>query len=153
MLFEFEKRTQKVQEELSSVKLIIELLQKEDSAKEHKGYGTTEPRNSIQRNDLKAGKTTENEWIEVNPSQYKRTKQVKIDPSKWQLNIVNRYEVLDNLQEPIGTIKGLNLRKIRGVTKVRKRNLIKRDHKVLLIGDNHAGYCAEKNIKLSWKYL
>ena len=45
-----------VQEELRSVKLIIELLQKEDSAKEHKGYGTIEPRNLIHCNDLKAGK-------------------------------------------------------------------------------------------------
>jgi len=133
-----------VQEELSSVKLIIELLQKEDSAKEHKGYGTIEPQNLIQCNDLKAGKTTENEWIEVNTSRYRRTKQVKIDPGKQQLNIENRYEVLDNLHEPTRTIKGLDLRKIRGVTKVRKRNLIKRDHKVLLIGDSHARDCAEK---------
>ena len=119
-------------------------MQKEDNAKEHKGYGTIEPRNLIQCNDLKAGKTTENEWIEVSPSQYRRTKQVNIDLSKCQLNIENQYEVLDNLQEPAGTIKRLDLRKIRGVTKVRKRNLIKGDHKVLLIGDSHARDCAEK---------
>jgi len=52
--------------------------------------------------------------------------------------------VLYNLQEPTGIIKGLDLRKILGVTKVRKRNLIKRDHKVLLIVDSHARDCAEK---------
>ena len=97
------RELKEVQEELTSVKLIIELLQKEDSAKEHKDYGTIEPRNLIQCNDLKAGKTTENEWIEVNPSRYRRTKQVKIYPSKRQLNIENRYEGLDNLQEPTGT--------------------------------------------------
>ena len=99
------RELKEVQEELSSVKLIIDLLQKEDNAKEHKGYGTIEPWNLIQYNDLKAGKTTENEWIEVNPSQYRRTKQVKIDLSKRQLNIENQYEVLDNLQEPAGTIR------------------------------------------------
>ena len=112
------RELKEVQEELSSVKLIIDLLQKEDNAKEYKGYGTIEPQNLIQFNDLKAGKTTENEWIEVNPSQYRRTKQVKIDLSKRQLNIENQYEVLDNLQEPARTIKGLDLRKIRRVTKV-----------------------------------
>jgi len=39
------RKVKEVQEELGSVKLIIELLQKEDSAKEHKGNGTIEPRN------------------------------------------------------------------------------------------------------------
>jgi F0F1-type ATP synthase membrane subunit a len=81
------------------------------------------------------GKTIENEWIEVNPSRYRRTKQVKINPSKWQVNIENRYEVLDNLLEKAVTIKGVEPRKIRGITKLRSRNLIKRDHKVLLIGE------------------
>ena len=87
-----------IKEELSSVKLIIELLQKEDGAKENKVYGTTEPRNLIQCNELNAGKTTENEWTEVVPRRYSRTKQVIIDTGKRQVNIENRYEVLENLQ-------------------------------------------------------
>jgi hypothetical protein len=62
------RELKEIQEELSSAKIIIELLQKEDGAKEHKGYGTIEPRNFIQCNELNAGKTTQNEWIEVIPS-------------------------------------------------------------------------------------
>ena len=51
------RELKEIQEELSSAKLIIELLQKEDGAKEHKGYGTIEPQNLIQCNELNAGKT------------------------------------------------------------------------------------------------
>jgi hypothetical protein len=98
--------------ELSSAKLIIELLQKEGGAKEHEGYGTIEPRNLIQCNELNAGKTTENEWIEVIPSRYRRTKQVKIDPGKRQVYIENHYEALENLQDPTEIADGLKLRKI-----------------------------------------
>ena len=87
--------------------------------------------------------TTENEWIEVIPSRYRRTKQVKIDTGKRQVNIENRHEVLENLREPIETVNGLDLRKIRGVTNVRRRNLTKKDHKVILIGGSHARDCAE----------
>jgi hypothetical protein len=50
------RELKEVQEELSSVKLNLEVLQKEDTEKEHKGYGTIEPRNLIQCNDLKVGK-------------------------------------------------------------------------------------------------
>ena len=50
----------------------------------------------------------------------------------------------DDLQEKTVIIKGVEPRKIRGITKLRKRNLIKRDHKVLLIGNNHARDCAGK---------
>jgi len=59
VLLEFKKKTQ-IQEELSSAKLIIELLQKEGSEKEHEGYGTIETRNLIQCNELNAGRITEN---------------------------------------------------------------------------------------------
>jgi len=52
-----------IQEEFSSAKLIVELLQKEGGAKEHEGYGTLELRNLIQCNELNAGRITENEWI------------------------------------------------------------------------------------------
>jgi len=50
------RELEELQEELSSVKLILEVLQKKDSAKEHKDYGTIQPRNLIQHNDLKVGK-------------------------------------------------------------------------------------------------
>ena len=137
------RELKEIQEELSSAKLIIELLQKEDGAKEHKGYGTIEPQNLIQCNELNAGKTTENEWIEVVPSRYRRTKQVIIDPGKRQVDIENRYKVLENLQKPMETVDGLDLRKIQGVKNVCRRNLTKKDHKVILIGGSHARDCAE----------
>jgi hypothetical protein len=50
------RELKELQEELSSVKLIIELLQEENGEVEHKGYGTIEPWNLIQCNNLKAGK-------------------------------------------------------------------------------------------------
>ena len=59
----------------------------------------------------------------------------------------NRYEVLENLQEPTETIGGLDLRKIRGVTNVSRRNLTKKDHKVILKGDSHARDCAGKKVQ------
>jgi hypothetical protein len=46
-----------IQEELSSPKLIITVLQTEVSKNEHVGYGTIEPQNSIQSNEPNAGKT------------------------------------------------------------------------------------------------
>jgi len=52
--------------------------------------------------------------------------------------------VLENLQEPTEIVNGLELRKIRGVTNIHRRNLTKEDHKVILIGDSHATDCAEK---------
>ena len=52
--------------------------------------------------------------------------------------------MLENLQEPTEIVDGLKLRKIRGVTNVRRRNLTEKDHKVILIGDNLARNCAEK---------
>jgi len=44
------RELKEIQEELSSAKSIIELLQKESGAKEHEGYGAIEPRNLIQCN-------------------------------------------------------------------------------------------------------
>jgi len=52
--------------------------------------------------------------------------------------------VLENLQQPTEIADGLKLRKTQGVTNVRRRNLTKKDHKVILIGDSHARDCAEK---------
>jgi len=52
--------------------------------------------------------------------------------------------VLENLQEPTEIVDGLELNKIRGVTNVHRRNLTKKGHKVILIGDSHATDCAEK---------
>ena len=43
--------------------------------------------------------------------------------------------MLENLQEPIEIADGLELGKIRGVTNINRRNLEKKDHKVILIGD------------------
>jgi len=132
------RELKELQQELSSAKLIIELLQQEDGAKEHERYGFIEPRNLIQCNDLQAEKTTNNEWIEVIPSRTRRMKQVKADTREWKVNSENRYEVLNNLQETTGSIKGPDLKKTRGVTNMSRRNPIKRNHKVLLIGDSHA---------------
>jgi thioredoxin-related protein len=50
------RELKEIQEELISAKLIIKLLQTEDSANEHVGCGTTEPQNSIQSNELNAEK-------------------------------------------------------------------------------------------------
>ena len=44
------RELKEIQEELGSAKLNTELLQREGGAKEHEGYGTTEPRNLIQCN-------------------------------------------------------------------------------------------------------
>jgi len=44
------RELKEIQEEISSAKLIIDLLQKEGGAKEHEGYGTIEPWNLIQCN-------------------------------------------------------------------------------------------------------
>jgi hypothetical protein len=66
--------------------------------------------------ELNAEKTKENKWIEVIPSRYRRTKQVKIDPSKRYVEIENRYKVLENLQEPTEIADGLEMGRIRGVT-------------------------------------
>ena len=52
--------------------------------------------------------------------------------------------MLENLQEPTEIADGLEVGKIRRVTKISRRNLKKKDHKVILIGDNHARECAEK---------
>jgi NADPH-dependent glutamate synthase beta subunit-like oxidoreductase len=76
------RELKEIQEELSSAKLIIKLLQTEGSTNEHVGYGTIEPRNLIKSNRQNAVKTKENKWFEVISSQHRRTKQVKIDPGK-----------------------------------------------------------------------
>jgi hypothetical protein len=52
--------------------------------------------------------------------------------------------MLENLQELIEIADGLELGKIRGVTNIGRRNLEKKDHEVILIGDSHARECAEK---------
>jgi hypothetical protein len=138
------RELKEVQEELSSAKLIIELLQTEGSANDHVGYRTKEPRNLIQSNELNAEKTKENKWNEVIPNRYRKTKQVKADPSKRKVELENRYKVSENLQEPNETVDGLELWKVKGVTNIRKRTLKKKDHKVTLIGDSHARECAER---------
>jgi hypothetical protein len=74
---------------------------------EHVSYRTIEPQNSIQSNELNAEKTKENKWIEVISSHHRRTKQEKIYPSKRQIEIENRYKVLEHLQEPIEIADGL----------------------------------------------
>jgi hypothetical protein len=102
------------------------------------------PRNLIQSNELNAEKTKENKLIEVIPSRYRKTKQVKTDPTKRQVEIENRYMVLENLQEPTEIVDALELGKIIGVTNILRRTLKKKDHKVILIGESHARECAEK---------
>ena len=129
-----------IQEELSSAKLIIKLLQTEGNANEYVRYVTIEPQNLIQS---KCRETKENKWIEVIPSCYRRTKQVKIDPSKRQVETENRYKVLGNLQELIEIVDGPEFGKISGVTNISRTNL-KKDRKLILIGDSHARECAEK---------
>ena len=106
------RELKEIQEELSSSKLTIKLLQTEDSTNEHVGHGTIEPRNSIQSNELNTEKTKENKWIEVISSHHRRTKQEKIDPGKRQIEIENRYKVLENLQEPIQIADDLEVGKI-----------------------------------------
>jgi hypothetical protein len=103
----------------------IRLLQTEGNVNEHVGYETIEPRNLIQSNELNAEKTKENKWIEVIPSHYRRTKQVKIYPSIRQVEIENHYKVLENLQEPTEIVDGPEFGKLRGVTNVHRRNLKK----------------------------
>jgi hypothetical protein len=87
------RELKEIRGELSSAKLIIELLQTEGSANERVGYGTTELTNLIESKELSAEKIKENKWIEVIPSRNRRTKQVKIDPGKQQVEIENRYKV------------------------------------------------------------
>ena len=70
--------------------------------------------------------------------------QVKIGPGKHQVETENHYKVSEKLQEPIEVADGLELGKNRGMTNIRKRNLKKKVHKVILIGDSHARGCAEK---------
>jgi hypothetical protein len=101
-----------IQEELSSAKLIIKLLQTEGSTNEHAGYGTIEPRNLIQSNEQNTRKTKENKWIEVIPSRYRRTKQEKIDYGKRQVETANRYKMLENLQEQTKTADGPDMEKM-----------------------------------------
>ena len=55
------KELKEIQQELSSAKLIIKLAQTEDGANENIGYGTTEPRDSIQSNELKVKKVRKKE--------------------------------------------------------------------------------------------
>ena len=120
------KKLKEIQEKLRSAKLIIKLLQTEGNANEHVGYRTIQPWNLIQSNKPNAEKTRENKWIEVIPRHYRQTKQVKIDPSKQQVEIENRYKVLGNLQEPTEMVDGLELGKIRGVTNISRKNLKRR---------------------------
>jgi hypothetical protein len=136
------RELKEVQEELISAKLIMELLQTEGSTNDHVGYGTIEPRNLIQSNELNAEKTKENKWNEVIPK-YRKTKRVKSDRSKRQVEIENRYNVLENLQEPTEIMDGLELGKVKYVTNICRRTL-KKDHKVILIGDSRAWECAER---------
>jgi hypothetical protein len=137
------RELKKIQEELNRAKLIIKLLKTEDCTNEHVGYGTTEPWNSIQSNELNNKKNRENKWIEVISSHH-RTKQEKIDPGKRQIEIENCYKVLENLQEPSEIADGLELGKIQGVTNINRGNLKKKDNKFILIGDSHAREYAEK---------
>jgi len=138
------RELKEIQEELNSAKFIIELLQTEGSTKECVGYGTKELQNLIQSKELNAEKIKENKWIEVIPGHNRRTRQVKIDPAKQQVEIENHYKVLENLQEPTDVADSLELGTTCGMTNIRKRNLKNKVHKVILIGDSHARGCAEK---------
>jgi len=53
---DMKRELKEIQEELRSAKLIIKLLQTEGNANEHVGYGTIEPWNLIQTNELNAEK-------------------------------------------------------------------------------------------------
>ena len=52
--------------------------------------------------------------------------------------------MLENLQEPIEIADGLEMGKTQGVTNINRRNLKKKNHKFILIGDNRDRECAEK---------
>lgn len=66
---------------------------------------------------MNAEKTRDIKWTEVITSHYRRTKQVSIHPGKRQVETENHYEVLENLQEPIDIVNGLELRKTQGGNK------------------------------------
>ena len=52
--------------------------------------------------------------------------------------------MLESLQEPLNLVNGLEKGKTRGETNISRRNLKKKDHKVILRGDSHVRDCAEK---------
>ena len=133
-----------IEEELNSAKLIIILLQTEVSKNKHGDYGTIEPQNSIQSTEQNAEKTKETKWIKIISSRHGRTKQEKIDPCKQQVETGNRYKVLESLQEPMKFVDGLETGKTQGESNISRRNLKKKDHKVILIGDSRARDCAVK---------
>jgi hypothetical protein len=130
--------------ELNSAQLIIKLLQTEVSANEHIGYGSIKSQNPIQSNKSDTKKTKEDRWIEVIVGRQRRTKQVEIDPGKWQVEVKHHYKLLEDQQESSEVADSLELEKIRGMKNTSRRFLKKKKHKVILIGDSHARGCADK---------
>ena len=92
-----EKELKELQEELSSAKLIIKLLQSESNPTECASYNTIEPQCSY----VNANKTKEDKWIEVVSGHRRRTKQIATSKvlDKRQVEMDNRYHMLRNLQE------------------------------------------------------
>ena len=140
------KELKELQDELSSAKLIIKLLHSESNSSECAGYRTIEPRNLIQCSFVNANKAKEDKWIEVTPGHRRRTKQLATSKElgRRQVETENRYHVLQNLQEMIGVVEGLGLKKNRGIANTNARTQKKEKHKAILIGDSHARGCAEK---------
>ena len=140
------KELKELQDELSSAKLIIKLLQSESNSSECAGYRTIEPRNLIQGNHVNANKAKEDKWSEVIPGHRRRTKQIPTSKEigRRQVETNNRYHVLQNLQETNGVSEDLEVKKTRGIANTNARIQKKEKHKAILIGDSHARGCAEK---------
>ena len=137
-----EKELKELQEELSSAKLIIKLLQSESNPTECASYNTIEPQCSY----VIANKTKEDKWIEVVSGHRRKTKQIATIKvlDKRQVEMDNRYHVLQNLQEMNGVVGDQKIKKTRGVAKTNARMQNMKKHKAILIGDSHARGCAEK---------
>jgi hypothetical protein len=106
------KELKELQDELSSAKLIIKLLQSESNSSECAVYRKIEPQNLIQCNYVNANIAKEDKWIEVIPSHRRRTKQIATSKEldRRQVETENRYHVLQNLQETNGIAEGLDRR-------------------------------------------
>jgi hypothetical protein len=141
-----ERELKEVQDELSSAKLIIKLLQSESNSNECTGYRTIEPRNLIQCSSVNASSNKENEWIEVTTGHHTKTKQIATTKELGSKEVVteNRYHVLQSLQETNGVAEGFGLKKTRSIVNTGARSHKKKKHKAILIGDSHARGCAEK---------
>jgi hypothetical protein len=141
---EVELQRKQVLEELNTAQLIIHMLREETSHDLRRGYGSVEPRNLIQCNQQEVVEIEKNEWLEVIPRRQRKTKQEQLYFGKRQIEIENRYKVLESLQDQFGIEDRHKLVNPRSVTNSSKRNLKNKSHKIILIGDSHARECSHR---------